>query len=652
MRSRDPALTPARIESILFGTARDSVGTSCRDLETGWGMIDAAAAVAAVGVIDPACPEDVNRDGIIDAADLALVLGSWGGCVCAADINGDTVVDGADLARLLALWSSECSGSSVTVIEQLPDPAVVTSPALRSAIVATGLPWRVRDNATQIEMLLVPPGTFDMGCVEASLNVGCRSEELPAHPVTITRPYYLGRYELTQREWGIAMGFNPSLFQGWNYNCSMYRPVEQVSFDQIQAFLQRTGLRLPTEAEYERACRAGASTAYPAMAAFPAGSNNDGLVGRIAWWFLNASGETKPVGVLSSNGLGLHDMLGNVYEFTSDWYGAYAPESTNNPTGPASGTAKVMRGGSWTSTQDGVRSSQRASSPTNSYSSNRGFRVARSTGGSLAWATVLEQTPNPAIVTDPAIRAALIAAGLPWRVRDNATQIELLLVPPGTFTMGCDFGSSDWPCFAEELPTHEVNLLAPYYIGRYEVTQAQWQARMGSNPSRFQGSQYPGAPSRPVEQVTWTQVQSFLGSTGLRLPTEAEWEYACRAGTTTPYHSGPGFPNGTADDGVVTSMSWGYFNSAGKTNGVGGRTANALGFHDMLGNVYELVGDRFGFYSASAQTDPTGPASGTDRVMRGGGWTSTPDGLNTSTRVPIAPTTWMSNVGFRVAKNP
>ena len=114
----------------------------------------------------------------------------------------------------------------------------------------------------------------------------------------------------------------------------------------------------------------------------------------------------------------------------------------------------------------------------------------------VPWYTVLEAAPDPAVVTNGALRKAITASGYPWRVRDNATQIEMLLVPAGTYTRGCAQGSDNYPCTFEELPTHTVTLTRAFYIGRYEVTQAQWLARVGSNPSEFQG--LPGSPSRPV----------------------------------------------------------------------------------------------------------------------------------------------------------
>lgn len=272
-----------------------------------------------------------------------------------------------------------------------------------------------------------------------------------------------------------------------------------------------------------------------------------------------------------------------------------------------------------------------------------------------AWATLIEALPDPAIVTDPLLRQAIVASGAAWRVMDTASQLEMLLVPPGTFEMGCILGSDQFGCLQSEQPIRQVTLTSAFYLGRFEVTQSQWQASMGSNPSYFQNpsSQVPATQvaNRPVEQVSWIAIQGFLNATGMRLPTEAEWEYACRAGTQTPFH------NGSTDDSALDGLAWHGSccggNSAGQTHPVGGKAANAFGFHDMLGNVWEWVNDWYGPYSSTPQSNPTGPASGSRRVLRGGSWVNRSDAIRASYRYfDIAPETSLNTVGFRVARNP
>jgi formylglycine-generating enzyme required for sulfatase activity len=274
---------------------------------------------------------------------------------------------------------------------------------------------------------------------------------------------------------------------------------------------------------------------------------------------------------------------------------------------------------------------------------------------SVPWATVLEQVPDPAIVTNEAYRAAIVATGLPWRVRHTQTQIEMLLVPPGTFNMGCS-ASNQWGCEVDENPVHEVTLTNAFYLGRYEVTQAQWTAVMGSNPSYFQSSssQVPAGqvPLRPVEQVSWNMIQGFNTATDLRLPTEAEWEYAYRAGTATALHSFSGYPNGTNDDTLLGSIAWFTSNSGSQTRPVGGKQANSLGLHDMSGNVWEWVSDwyLYNYYQNSPSTNPPGPPSGTSRLLRGGSLSNSSFSCRSSNRATEVG--YIGPLGFRVARNP
>jgi formylglycine-generating enzyme required for sulfatase activity len=344
------------------------------------------ATIVAPALAQSACDADVDGNGTVGATDLASLLSAWGPCTsCAADINDSGAVDAADIAALLSLWGSACSTLPWgTVLEQSPNPKVVTDPALRAAIVATGLPWRVRDNLTQIEMMLIPPGTFDMGC-SPSVVYGCNSggNEDPVHAVTLTNAFYLGRYEVTQAQWTARTGSNPSSYQFASTQVPAAqvpnRPVEQVSWNTVQGFLAGTGLRLPTEAEWEYAYRAGTTTAFHGWPATPSGTNADSLVGTIAWFSANALGQTRPVGGKPANGFGLHDMAGNVWEWVNDWFGStyYQSSPSVNPPGPASGSGRTYRGGSFDYDTRALRASNRLGVPPTVGVYDLGFRVAR-----------------------------------------------------------------------------------------------------------------------------------------------------------------------------------------------------------------------------------------------------------------------------------
>ena len=265
-----------------------------------------------------------------------------------------------------------------TLLEATPDPAVVTDANLRAAIVASGLAWRIKDTSSNIEMVLVPAGTFTMGC-SASTQNGCSPDESPTHQVTLSA-FYIGRYEATQAQWEAKMGSNPSYFVG--YSDSPSRPVEQVSWNMIASgstsFMSLTGLRLPTEAEWEYAYRAGTTTAFHSFPGYTSGTNDDTLLGNIAWYSSNAgSQQTHAVGGKLANGLGLHDMSGNVWEYCQDWYGPYSSASVTNPTGPTTGSYRLWRGGFWGDDSYFCRASLRLSGTPDGIHPNHGFRVVR-----------------------------------------------------------------------------------------------------------------------------------------------------------------------------------------------------------------------------------------------------------------------------------
>ena len=218
--------------------------------------------------------------------------------------------------------------------------------------------------------------------------------------------------------------------------------------------------------------------------------------------------------------------------------------------------------------------------------------------------------------------------------------IEMVYVKGGTFTMGAtaEQGSD---AYSNEKPTHSVTL-SDYYIGKYEVTQAQWKAIMGTNPSNCKGD------NLPVENVSWNDIQEFStklnAQTGkkFRLPTEAEWEYAARGGNQSKGYKYSG-------SNKISEVAWYGDNSNSKTHPVGQKTPNELGVYDMSGNVWEWCQDRWGSYSSSSQTNPTGPSSGSIRVLRGGGWYSIARYCRVSLRNCYSPDFRSDYYGFRLA---
>jgi formylglycine-generating enzyme required for sulfatase activity len=226
----------------------------------------------------------------------------------------------------------------------------------------------------------------------------------------------------------------------------------------------------------------------------------------------------------------------------------------------------------------------------------------------------------------------------------RAPEIDMVAIPAGSFTMGCQ-DSRDKDCDSDEKPTHTVSISA-FELGKTEVTQGQWKAVMGNNPSNFSSC----GDNCPVEQVSWDDVQVFIqklnAQTGktYRLPSESEWEYACRAGQSSNYCGGDN----------VDSVAWyGYEKSGKTTHPVGKKDANAWGLYDMSGNVYEWVQDGKHSDYNGAPSDSRVWSGATDRrVLRGGSWNYNARLSRAANRNDSTPTVRVNNVGFRLARTP
>jgi uncharacterized protein (TIGR02996 family) len=226
---------------------------------------------------------------------------------------------------------------------------------------------------------------------------------------------------------------------------------------------------------------------------------------------------------------------------------------------------------------------------------------------------------------------------------DGGVEMVFSFIPPGSFLMGrpaLERGDND------EIPQHRVTLPQGFYLGIHPITQGQWQAVMGSNPCRFTGD------DRPVVMVSWHDCQNFCRWLGkregqpYRLPTEAEWEYTCRAGTTTEYGSGNGLD-------ALRRMGWcsddGNWGSAQETKPVGRFQPNAWGLHDMHGNVWEWCLDSKRDYTSRPVTGPQGPnRKDAARVLRGGAWCNSPELCRAASRATAVPDASSNSYGLRV----
>ncbi len=281
------------------------------------------------------------------------------------------------------------------------------------------------------------------------------------------------------------------------------------------------------------------------------------------------------------------------------------------------------------------------------YSGSRSIRLLSILGVAASGVFLLlscsRNVPSPFPGNHPAKSFTVLTIPIP-NLSPDAIPMDMVCIPAGQFMMGS--AASDPDRHSTESPQHPVTLTHAFYLGKYEVTQAQWMALMESNPSYFQGN-----GNQPVETVSWEDCLRFiaklnvLGQGTFRLPTEAEWEYACRAGTAGRFYWGP-------DPGTrkIAENAWyeGNQSQAGPQE-VGTRLPNPWGLYDMAGNVAEWCRDWYGPYPAAAQTDPTGPMSGTQHVKRGGHWQSPAGQCRSAYR--FSPAGRFGCLGFRLARD-
>ena len=227
----------------------------------------------------------------------------------------------------------------------------------------------------------------------------------------------------------------------------------------------------------------------------------------------------------------------------------------------------------------------------------------------------------------------------PPRTWTNSLDMAFALIPAGSFEMGSDSGDAD------EQPVHTVTISKPFYIGQFEVTQAQWHAVMESDPSQFAGD-----PSRPVESISWNDARAFIAKLNAmepgktyRLPTEAEWEYAARAGSAAAYAFGD-------DPAQLDAYAWYTDNADNTTHPVGEKRPNAWGVYAMHGGVWEWVQERYGAYPSEAATESVGPPPGNRRVIRGGSWLASAEDCRAASRSHAHPAFRGAHVGFRLVR--
>jgi len=609
--------------------------------------------------------------------------------------------------------------------------------------------------------------SFVMG--SPSTEPGSDWNERPQHNVNINRYIFMAESEVTQENWLSIMGNNPSANAGCD-SC----PVEQVSWndaiDYCNALSINEGLDpayiingseviwsqfangyfLPTEAIWEYACRASSTTAF-ANGEITELNCADPALDLIGWYCGNAEETTHQVATKAQNSWGIFDMHGNVSEWCWDYYeyGYYANSPEDNPTGPATGSLRVIRGGAFNETARVNRSATRNSALPETASATTGLRVCRwAEDGPAGTAYIqIDAEPNelnaPWTLTAPNAEEItgngddLITVSLmgeytiswgdveEWNTPSSESQVlidgenitftgeynqgidGMVNIPAGSFVMGSPDSEPGHGGYETE---HTVTLTNSFYMSETEVTNqqyadlAQWAYDNGYCSSSsssltdnldgstqelldlddghceisFNGSTFTvdaGKENHPVKEVTWygsvaycdwLSLQEGLtraynhadwqcnsnapySANGYRLPTEAEWEYACRAGSTTAFANGQ-ITDTFCNDPVLDAIGWYCGNAGGWTHPVAELIPNAWGLYDMHGNLYEWCNDWYGSYSGDI-TDPVGASSGSYRVLRGGSWSYDAQFCRSANRDYFNPYSGNYVFGFRFVRS-
>jgi formylglycine-generating enzyme required for sulfatase activity len=598
-----------------------------------------------------------------------------------------------------------------------PEPDSSTQPA--RTVFPTGSEIIVT-NSVGMQLIRIPIGEFWMGSPASESG---RWEGEHRHRVGITKSFYMGLHEVTVGQFqqfvdatayrtaaesdktgGFGFDVSGSPIQGrydrvFNWKSPGYaqtdqHPVANLTWNDANAFLEwlsreeSVRYRLPTEAEWEYACRAGADTM------FQNGLSPEDVttIGNVADLSLKAAGVdldedagftfattddgyvfTAPVGSFQPNAFGLYDLTGNVCEWCSDWFqeNYYLSSPAVDPQGPEDGVFRVFRGGGWQAWSRQFRSANRARFEPDFRAGFLGMRVVREEVTTVADA--VDAPPQPTSAT---------------RNRQSFTNslgMRFTRISPGEFLMGTANAEPDHEEFQ-----HIVQITRPFYLGTHEVTVGQFrrfasetgyrttaetdqQGGNGYDDQRrsiydpkfnWMNTGFRQSDQHPVTNLTRQDVDAFLKwlsekeSQEYRLPTEAEWEYACRADGTQETQS-KGAANVADDafreghvqlhtaDGNLAPFKDGYVYTAP----VGSFAPNAFGLFDMTGNVSEWCADWFNgqFYQQSSTNDPQGPATGTERVVRGGSWRSTLPQYRRSRRDHHEPSFRSTGVGLRVA---
>jgi len=505
---------------------------------------------------------------------------------------------------------------------------------------------------TPIGMVYVPAGEFIMG-----EGYGGSGNEAPVHRVYLDT-FYIDKFEVTVKQYAACVQagkcsephkeivddyWGPTC--NWGLKGKENYPINCVDFNQADTFCKWAGKRLPTEAEWEKAARGTDGRSYPWGEKISCTRAN--------YIDCNIRG-TKPVGSYPTGAspYGAMDMAGNVWEFVADWfrydYYKYSPD--RNPTGPPSGEERILRGGSWYYSDFTLQTMYRQDITPDIQDSLTGFRCAMYPDGS--------QPAQNAFAPGTMPKHVDIKLVLATPEQEKKSPPGMVYVPAGDFMMGCS-DEFDEGCAENEKPYHKVTLDA-FYIDRNEVTSQQYAACFGggkcSQPKTSPGCNWkvPDHNNHPINCVDWFQAEAFCKWAGKRLPTEAEWEKAAKG---TDGRIWPWGNDGSILDYAAVSEEVEFVDVEPTTYPVGSKPkgASPYGVMDMIGNVWEWTSDWFdeSYYKNSPASNPQGPSSGVERVMRGGCFDRYyAPSLRASYRGNVDPYRREMQVGFRCAKTP
>jgi formylglycine-generating enzyme required for sulfatase activity/tRNA A-37 threonylcarbamoyl transferase component Bud32 len=526
--------------------------------------------------------------------------------------------------------------------------------------VAMGPQFITTSAATGMTLRLIHGGKFPIGSPGNEFE---RRNDEALHEVHL-RPFWIGRHEVTVGQFKLFVsetgyrtdaektGEGSDRFisaKQWKRDPAINwrspgfaqtddHPAVCVSWNDAMAFCdwlsKKEGKRysLPTEAQWEFCCRSGRRTRFFA-------GNDEKALDRHGWYEKNAEMKSHPVGQKKPNNWDLYDMHGDAWEWCSDWYAPAYGRTYLDPPGPTDGTARVLRGGGWASPARICRSAMRVPHEPSQRNSNIGFRVVQ----------------------------------LPELVQTNSIGMKLALVPVGTFTMG---SPGNEPFHGRDEDQHEVSINRPFYIGAYKVTVGQFKAfvketgfqteaeKTGQGAYGFTPDLKPRMDPKmnwlnpgfqqtddhPVVCVNLNDARAFCAWLSKRegryytLPTEAQWEFACRAGTRSRYFFGN-------DEKLLKQYAWYNVNSGKTTHPVGQLSPNPLGLYDMYGNTTEMVTDWYAadYFRKSPRDDPPGPSERVTSVRRGGSWRwNGRDCVSARRHGGGPPSARSSDAGFRV----